>query len=180
MTIALTEGIQLYSGTYFDYGAPERSDVTIEDIALALSHVCRFAGHVSRFYSVAQHCVNASRLVAPQFAFTALMHDTAEAVMNDIPTPLKITVPAFKDLEVRIEQAMSSRFGFQFPLPAAVKIADLQMLKLERDVLKPSADEWEILAGIQTEAIAHLVDMSFWDSWSARQMFLKRYEELRP
>ena len=62
--ITLDRGIQLYSGVFFDYNNPDESDVGIDDIAHALSHVCRFAGHVSSFYSVAQHCVNTSYIPA--------------------------------------------------------------------------------------------------------------------
>jgi hypothetical protein len=52
----------------FNYNKPEESDVTIEDIASALSNVCRFSGHLPRFYSVAQHLVNTSRIVKPELA----------------------------------------------------------------------------------------------------------------
>lgn len=132
MTIQLDAGIRLLSGTMFSYNDPVASDVKIDDIAAALSKICRFAGHLPYFYSVAQHAVNASYIVEPEFAFTALMHDTAEAFTNDLPTPLKHAVPIFKDLEVKIESAMSKLFGFQYPLPWAVKLADLQMLQLEK------------------------------------------------
>jgi len=60
MTVELGHGIRLLSGVLFDYGAPEKCEVKIEDIAAALSKVCRFAGHIHRFYSVAQHAVNVS------------------------------------------------------------------------------------------------------------------------
>lgn len=179
MTIALSEGIQLYSGAFFDYNNPEASDVTIDDIAIALSHVCRFAGHVSHFYSVAQHAVNVSLLVPEYYAFEALMHDTAEAFTNDIPTPLKFAVPIFKDLELSIESAMAAKFGFEFPLPAEVKIADLQMLKLEKEALKPHASgDWSVLEGTVTDGLEALVDLSSWPPPLARERFLHRFEEL--
>src|SRR4051812_3817126 len=93
--------ISLLSGGRFNYNKPETSDVTIEDIASALSNVCRFSGHLPRFYSVAQHLVNTSRIVPAEFAFTGLMHDTAEAFTNDLPTPLKWALPIFKELETK-------------------------------------------------------------------------------
>src|SRR3954471_20188676 len=101
--IKMNDGIALLSGALFDYNNPDKSDVTLDDIATALSNVCRFSGHLPCFYSVAQHLVNTSRIVAPEFAFDALMHDTAEAFTNDLPTPLKWALPIFKELEVKIE-----------------------------------------------------------------------------
>jgi hypothetical protein len=101
--VALGDGIRLLSGCLFDYNDPRSSPVEIGDIAAALSKVCRFAGHIHQFYSVAQHVVNASRIVPAEHAFTALMHDTAEAFTNDLPTPLKFAIPVFKELEVSIE-----------------------------------------------------------------------------
>src|SRR5258705_3135298 len=128
--------ISLLSGARFNYNKPEESDVTIEDLASALSNICRFSGHLPRFYSVAQHLVNASYLVPSPIAFDALMHDTAEAFTNDLPTPLKWALPIFKELEVKIESAMAKKFGFNFPYPPEVKVADTQMLLLEKRFVK--------------------------------------------
>ncbi|EOZ0566384.1 HD family hydrolase, partial [Yersinia enterocolitica] len=38
--------ITTYSGLDFDYLKPVASSICIEDIAQALSHECRFAGHL--------------------------------------------------------------------------------------------------------------------------------------
>lgn len=180
MTVQLNEGIRLLSGTMFSYDDPAASNVEIGDIAAALSKVCRFAGHIHQFYSVAQHAVNASRIVAEEFAFDALMHDTAEAFTNDLPTPLKFAVPIFKELEVRIEGAMADRFGFRYPLPEPVRIADLQMLAIEKLHLKRDHSEWGVLDGIAIDGIAELVDLRDWSPLDAQTRFLHRYEELRP
>jgi hypothetical protein len=177
--IALSDGIRLLSGAMFDYNDPASCEVTIGDIAAALSKVCRFAGHIHRFYSVAQHAINASRIVAPEHAFTALMHDTAEAFTNDLPTPLKFAVPVFKELETKIEAAMAARFGFTFPLPAEVKVADLQMLALEKRYLKADHSVWECLVGVEYESLTPLVDLSAMPSERAEQLFLARFADLQ-
>lgn len=177
--IQLNDGIRLLSGALFDYNEPEKTDVQIEDIAAALSKVCRFAGHIHQFYSVAQHAINASRIVPQEHAFDALMHDTAEAFTNDLPTPLKFAVPVFKELEVKIESAMSVRFGFNYPLPDAVKLADSQMLSIEKIKLKRDHSHWSVLDGIETAHIEHLVDLTPMVPNRAERLFLERYWELR-
>lgn len=177
--VQLHEGITLLSGTMFDYHDPSASIVQLDDIAGALSKVCRFSGHINRFYSVAQHAVNVSRIVQGGWEFTALMHDTAEAFTNDITTPLKAAVPAFKQLEERIEAAMACQFGFTYPLPDEVKLADLQMLKIEKERFKPNdRREWAILDGIEIEAVLPLVDLSMMTAEQAEDAFIDRYMEL--
>lgn len=178
--IGLNAGIALLSGAMMDYNNPAACDASIHDIAGALSNVCRFSGHLPQFYSVAQHAVNTSHIVDPRYEFDALMHDTAEAFTNDLPTPLKQAFPVFKELEVRIESAMADRFGFAYPLPDPVKQADLEMLGLEKVYVKRDYTDWEILRGVDYER--HIgrsrVDLSPWTPVVAYNRFLERYAEL--
>lgn len=177
-SIQVQEGIALLSGNLFDYNDPDSSVVTIEDIATALANVCRFAGHVHYFYSVAQHAVNCSYIVDPKFAFDALMHDTAEAFTNDLPTPLKWAVPIFKDLEVRIESAMSRKFGFTYPLSSEIKLADAQMLRMEKERVKRDRSHWAMLDGIEVDHLLNKVDLRLCTPPQAKKLFLNRYYEL--
>lgn len=173
--------ISLLSGARFNYNKPEESDVTIDDIASALSNVCRFSGHLPRFYSVAQHLVNTSRIVSPENAFTALMHDTAEAFTNDLPTPLKWTLPIFKELETKIESAMGQKFGFEFPYPPEIKEADTLMLMLEKYYVKECNDEWpnyEQYTREYVEPYRQMVDLDSWQPRRAKREFLERFMEL--
>lgn len=180
MSVALDAGIRLHSGAMFNYNAPHESDVTIDDIATALSNVCRFAGHLPQFYSVAQHAVNISRIVPDEHAFSALMHDTAEAFTNDLPTPLKQAVPIFKELEVKIESAMARKFQFQYPLHDTVKLADLQMLALEKVFVKKDYSNWDILDGVKYLHLREDVNLDELTPQVAKRAFLTRYEQLRP
>ncbi len=170
--------ISLLSGGQFNYNKPEQSDVTIDDIASALSNVCRFSGHLPRFYSVAQHLVNTSRIVPEEYAFTALMHDTAEAFTNDLPTPLKWAFPVFKELEANIESAMSDKFGFEFPYPAVIKEADTNMLILEKIYVKGDDSVWPAYENIVVDHLVDKVDLDSWQPRRAKREFLERFEEL--
>lgn len=170
--------IGLLSGAQMNYNAPEDSDVTLDDLASALSNICRFSGHLPCFYSVAQHLVNTSRIVPPELAFDALMHDTAEAFTNDLPTPLKWTLPVFKVLEEKIEAAMADKFGFNYPYPPEVKVADTEMLLLEKTYVKLDAQVWPMYDGIPFEHQKDKVDLKGWTPSRAKREFLKRYHEL--
>lgn len=170
--------IALLSGATFNYNQPEKSDVTIDDIASALSNVCRFSGHLPVFYSVAQHLVNTSYIVPEEHAFTALMHDTAEAFTNDLPTPLKWALPVFKELEVKIESAMANKFGFEYPYPDPVKLADTQMLLLEKKYVKQDPHVWEYYGDVEYEHLLDKVDLKGWQPVRAKREFLERFYEL--
>lgn len=170
--------IGLLSGAQMNYNYPEQSDVTLDDLASALSNICRFSGHLPVFYSVAQHLVNTSRIVKPEWAFDALMHDTAEAFTNDLPTPLKWAFPIFKELEEKIEQAMANKFGFNYPYAPAVKQADTEMLILEKLYVKLDDRVWPHYEGIEVEHLKDLVDLKPWQPCRAKREFLKRFEEL--
>lgn len=178
--VPLSSGIGLLNGGFFDFQNPENLGVfTIEDIAHVASHICRFAGHVPHFYPLAQHLVNTSLIVAPCFAKAALLHDTSEVFTNDIVTPLKILVPAFKRIEERIEAEMARRFEYQYPYADEVKTADLQMLAIEKHILRPMDPQWAMLDGVKFRHLLDKVNMEPMTPAEAKAAFLKRYEEVR-
>ena len=72
--------IQTFTGKHFNYLDIQLDAIEIEDIANALSNICRFAGHLPEFYSVGQHSVLTSHLVPQEFALEALLHDAAANV----------------------------------------------------------------------------------------------------
>ena len=50
------EFITTYTGQHFEPTNPDPELIRIEDIAHALSMLCRGNGHVKTFWSVGQHC----------------------------------------------------------------------------------------------------------------------------
>jgi hypothetical protein len=137
-------------------GTFSAADVSLEDIAHALSMTCRYNGHCKLFYSVAEHSVHVMRrvrqLVAGAHAETAdnmiraaLMHDAAEAYVGDIPTPIKTFLgPVFKALENDTMEAIEERFNLIPTHQHLIKQADLECLAAEAMQLfdPPPLPEW--------------------------------------
>lgn len=167
--------IQLASGARFSLTAPESSRIEIDDIAHALAFICRFTGHTSAFYSVAQHSVLVSNIVPPEHAFTGLMHDAAEAFIGDVSKPLKVLLPDYKAIEERVEAAVFARFGLPAKLPQCIKDADRILLRTEqRDVMGADRCKWQFTAGTQPLA-EPIVPLGPED---AKRLFLARFAEL--
>jgi len=80
--------------------------IFIEDIAHSLAQQCRFSGHTSEFYSVAQHCTMVALKIlaatdSPLTAMCGLLHDASEAYIVDIPSPIKPYLRNYFELERR-------------------------------------------------------------------------------
>ncbi len=137
--------IQTFTGKKFPLDDPDPDQIYIEDIAHALSLLCRFNGHCTKFYSVAEHSVHVSREIDPKLAMIGLLHDAAEAYLGDVPSPLKTQLPQFKEFEWKMEQAIGERFGIDPKLfsCAELKRADVQLLVDEKKVLMVGEpEEW--------------------------------------
>ena len=164
------------AGGYFDFSDPVASEIGIGEIAHALSHICRFTGHVRRFYSVAEHSWHVSHLVPRGDELAGLLHDAPEAFIGDVSKPLKMLLPDYAAIEERVEAAVLGKFGLPAQLPASVKHADLQMLRVEQvQAMGAVGHDWGL--GDLTPR-AKLVRLEFWDPAEARMMFLRRFEEL--
>lgn len=120
--------IQTFTGRQFWPIDPLPKDVHIDDIAHALSMLCRFAGHCKRFYSVAEHSVLLASKVEPEHALWALLHDASEAYIVDIPRPIKPFLLGYAEAETAIQGAVCKKFGLPETMPSAVKAADRAIL----------------------------------------------------
>lgn len=108
--------------------------VNIYDIAHSLAHLCRFGGHTSEFYSVAQHSNHCYELCKePELRMAMLMHDASEAYLIDVPRPVKVKLDNYKEIEDRLMTVIAEKYGFEWPLHPKVKEMDEQVLRLEWD-----------------------------------------------
>jgi len=126
--------IETYTGTMFDFLNPTRETIQIEDIAHALSNICRFTGH-GIFYSVAQHSIACSTMAGSErSAYAALMHDAHEAYTGDLSTPLKDLLPYYRSIADNIQRAINEKYSVPADeaTEAEVKYIDRMMLATEK------------------------------------------------
>lgn len=169
--------IHTYSGLMVDPLDLQPGDVCIEDIAHALANQCRFSGHTSTFYSVAQHAVLVSRVVPPPFAWDALHHDDPEYILQDMAKPLKnhpSLGQAYRAAERRIERVIGEVFGVTFPVPPAVKEADILLLVTEARDLMHGTDTW----AYYNDVVPANFTITGWSPKAAEKKFMQRFEEL--
>lgn len=144
-----TPTIRTRSGKYFDFVNPHPDQITIEDIAGALSKICRFGSHIERFYSVAEHSVLCAQVASMDGASTeaikaVLLHDAAEAYCGDMVKPLKVLLPEYSVIEKRVEDYIELKFGIRFShYSSYIREIDLGLLMAERRALfSPDKVEW--------------------------------------
>ncbi len=167
------------SGNRFYPEDPEGSTYTIDDIAHALSMLCRFAGQGDRFYSVAQHCVEVSRAVGsdPVRRRWGLLHDASEAYVVDMPSPVK-HVPAmrpYRELEDRITAAIATTFDLSLPEPLAIKRADRRLCRAEAEMLGLLRRDW---ANYRMAPLDH--EIRALGPARAERLFLREWEKVKP
>ena len=96
--------IKTNSGIMIDPTKPRQELLKIEDIAHALSMLCRANGHFVSFYSVGQHCINCAREAAARgytrrVQLACLLHDGSEAYLSDVTRPVKEELPMYRQIE---------------------------------------------------------------------------------
>lgn len=168
--------IQTFGEKQFYPLQPNPDDIDIVDIAHSLALQCRFNGHCKKFYSVAEHSVRCSLLLAEKgcdLSLWALLHDAAEAYVGDLPRPVKEQMPQFREIEDALLEVIIKHFGLSWPMPPAVKHADDTLLLTEaRDLMNMRWDLGEGLSPLP-ETITPV------ESERAKAMFLERFAELR-
>ncbi len=105
-----------FSGKCFDPMQMQPFDVSIDDISHALSLLCRGAGHIKAFYSVAQHSLNCAqeareRGYSKRTQLICLLHDASEAYISDVIRPVKAHLTNYLTIEQSIMAVIFKKFG---------------------------------------------------------------------
>lgn len=175
--------IMTYTGRHFTLKGNDPKEICIEDIAVALSKICRFTGHIKRneIYSVAQHSIIVSKLaeaVNPKYALIGLLHDATEAYLGDVASPLKAILPEYKELEEKVWERIANKFRLQIEMPGAIKKADRQALYLEKR-LTAKDSKWPIFDGVAPPRRKDIVELINPISvGTVQNMFLERFHIL--
>lgn len=127
--------MKTFSNVKFNPLDPNPSDIKIEDIAHALSYICRGNGQVKSFYSVGQHCINAAkeasvRDLSERVILACLLHDASEAYMSDFIRPIKELMPTYREAENRLLDVIYERFGL-----GALSVEEKRLVKEIDDAL---------------------------------------------
>jgi hypothetical protein len=137
------EHIVTFMGEEFTPLDPDIDKIHIEDIAHALSLLCRANGHIVHFFSIAQHSVNCAneakaRGLSAKIQLACLIHDASEAYISDITRPVKYYLSEYKVIEKRLQDVIYTRF-LGAPLSndefESVNLIDNDMLVHEFDSL---------------------------------------------
>lgn len=177
--------IETLGGRYFNLADPQPSEIDLYDVSTALAHQTRFNGFVTRPYSVAEHAILVMRLVKragrPDLALAALHHDSHEAYVGDITTPMKVLIGEDRlgPILRKLDGAIATAFGIDmrdFDDPA-LKEADELALRLEARELKPSQG-----VGVHWGYDEPVEPMPDWspgmNPWGAAYLFRALHQEL--
>lgn len=147
--------MQTANGRKFHLLQPTPEQVFVDDIFAALPLIPCFTGAQKDGkheypYSVAQHCLLVSRLVAPELALDALLHDAWKIYVGDLTRPLNQLLNRISDgrwglVRADIQYAVARKFNLVFPLSDAVEDADRQARANElRDIMADVPELWSL------------------------------------
>lgn len=111
----MSEYIITYKKQRIDPIHPDKDAILIEDIAHALSRICRANGQLPIFFSVAQHsilCCNEAieRGYSQKICLACLLHDASESYMADIVRPVKKNLDAYIKIEKNLQDTIYEKF----------------------------------------------------------------------
>ena len=106
-----------------------------------------------------------------------LLHDSSEAFLGDVSSPLKQMLPEYKKIEHRAEKAIFAKYNLPFPMDSLTKQADNAVFVAERRDLQPKCPQG------MTDKEGNVIQAAPFKivPWSAKKRekeFLKRFYEL--
>jgi len=118
--------IRTYYGIDMDPFSPKQEEIDIKDIAHSLSLICRANGHISHFYSVAQHCLNCEKEALARgydvrTRMYCLLHDATECYISDLIRPIKRRFPEYYKAEERLAALIYKQLALEVPTEEQMK-----------------------------------------------------------
>jgi hypothetical protein len=151
-------------------------DVSVELIASRLAQINRYAGALPHPFSDAAHSVLVSYL-CPEDPLAGLLHDTAEAFVGDVISPVKRRTPAFRYMEQGVHVQLCALNGWPSEHTPHVKRADTRAWELECAYIKGRYPVGAQPASPHEARLARALCVEL-DWRVARDMFLRRYRTL--
>lgn len=167
------------SGEKFCFDSLETNRYLLDDIAHALSNVCRFGGMTSKFYSVAEHSVLVAAALYrdtldPKMALDGLFHDATEAYIGDIVSPMKDFFPDLREYEKRIDAAIRTAHGKSGVPPFQRKLTkqyDQRILLDEARKMMPTHPDWRVDPALKPLD----VNIQFWGPGEAKSAWISAF-----
>ncbi len=173
-------------GNKFFPADPQPEEVFIEDIANGLALDCRYAGQgrTDRFYSVAEHSIHMTSYAwdlgwpAPALLAT-LLHDAAEAYINDLPRATKMAVgQGYALLEFNLQRIIERKFeilSVSYNWKGMIKNLDRRIVPVEKAAIMEYPQPWahdifNPLPGVTIEC---------WSPTEAKERFLRVFNTLQ-
>ncbi len=105
-----------FTGKKFDPMYMKEQDVSLMDIAHALSLICRGGGHIKHFYSVAQHCINCcneaeARGLSDRICLSCLLYHATDTYLSELIRPIKSLLQQYHEIEEYIRDIIFEKFG---------------------------------------------------------------------
>ena len=172
--------IMTYTKKMFDPLQPNAEMIDIEDIAHALSMLCRANGHFKSFYSVGQHSINCMKEAkakgcSERIQLACLLHDASEAYLSDVTRPVKAELPRYKEIETLLQETIWNKWLGEPLIEEELK----QVFDIDDAIL---AHEFLNLMGEkitdQIPAICSAPQFAFTGFDASKQQFLRLFRQL--
>lgn len=165
---------------------PRPEDICISDIANGLALDCRYGGQgrIDKFYSVAEHSYHMAEYARRVLGWGAwavlavLMHDAAEAYLNDLPRAVKHSVGAgYDNLEDNVQRIIIKKYGLVDASSfwaSRIKALDCRIVPLEKAAIMSYPQAW----AYDTFKPLEEVQIRCWEPRIAKEMWLGMYVKL--
>ncbi len=132
--------VALCDGTYYDVARPGVGySPPVDVLAFALARIVRWRGQTLRPVSVARHSLVVAATVlaaggARRLVLAGLLHDAAEAIVGDVPSPTKrLLHGAWEQVERPIQVAIATDYGIAIEDLEDPLVRDADHLALVRE-----------------------------------------------